>query len=343
MRVAVVRDKGVIERLVLTAEDSTSPMMRGNILYLFDGDGCRLILPGVERTFDGMRFFLSYGRDVDGGPARLRGACKPSIYAALVRELSKRYAGAVLTLRPWARTHRMLLEYLEAESTASIGSYLYPRILVIPRSFEKYFSSISKKARNRYRYFMRHGGRVVETDPLRHVAEILAINHSSPVRQGRPLPRDYLDPRLVARSAAGWARLRSMGASSFYMAFVEDRAVGYAYIPHLNGHAYASRFLVHSAYMRLGAGNALLIEIVRDLLVKGKARLFQYGYWRNVNPGINKFLAQHGFKAASEPLVFIGRWKSLLSLLYGEWVDLTNRVPRSRLVWLWQIASGRAR
>jgi len=207
----------------------------------------------------------------------------------------------------------------------NIHLHIYPRIRVLD-DFSRFWREISKKARNRYRYFTRHGGYVETGDPVRYVKNILEINLSDPYRQGRRLPEWYLNPRLATQIAAVWSKHIKMGISTFYIARLGGKVVGYAYIPHLNKYAQVVRFMPHANYMKYGVGNGLLIDIIRDLTENSKANIFQYGYWRNVNPGVNHFLKQHGFKFFKEAIITIPIRKtySAIAEMYLKYVSLTN-------------------
>ena len=191
---------------------------------------------------------------------------------------------------------------------------IYPRIVDVRnyKGFDDFYRTISKKARNRHRYFRKMGGYVENAPPSRHVHDMLRVNLSQPVRQGRLLPPSYLDERLLKEQARLWQKDWERGILAFTVAKIKGRLVGYAVVPKMGGWALFSRFMVDRRYYNLGTGNALILETMRMLW--GEARIFQYGYWRNKNPTINSFLEKNGFKAGVEEILMFTRPPMLLTL-----------------------------
>jgi hypothetical protein len=69
----------------------------------------------------------------------------------------------------------------------------------LPDSIEEYLAGGSMEfARRQRRRAERAGYRYAQMPPLDHLDEILEINRSMPVRQGRPMLTSYVDARLVA-------------------------------------------------------------------------------------------------------------------------------------------------
>lgn len=330
-RVMSVRDPDSWYRFVTSSEYATYPLLSGDIRLVVATNGELYLTSFRIRHLGGLRVCESFGRESDGGIAPLTSFSDEGVLDAVgcvIGSLKGRCHLLSMTLKLWDPHYRGVSRALRRYGARSFR--MYPRILELKESFEVFWRSMSKKARNRYRLFVKSGGRVYTADPLEFIKEVLEVNLSSPIRQGRLLPRSYRDPELVVKTALWWGRLVKRGVASFYVAELNGKTVGYAFIPHINGVAYAARFLVHVGYLRYGVGNGLLVELVRDLMENRKARVLKYGYWRNVNPGINHFLEQHGFKAWVEevfivPLLRATKPMPALSCIWGR---LTNVVPR---------------
>ncbi len=226
------------------------------------------------------------------------------------------YCGVlVVTLSP----RQNLLHNIAARLMNRLGNSvrvgtIYPRIVDIKeyKSFEDFYQTISKKARNRHRYFYKMGGHVENAPPAHHVRDMLRVNLSQPVRQGRLLPPSYLDERLLREQAKLWQKDWERDILAFTVAKIEGKVVGYAVVPKMGGWALFSRFMVDRRYYNLGVGNALILETMRMLW--GEVRIFQYGYWRNKNPTINSFLEKNGFRAGVEELLMFTRPPIFLTL-----------------------------
>ncbi len=330
-----IKDKNKIARLILNSRSSSYAMLSATVAYIYEKNGCKLVIPGKEKKVVGAHVFYSFGRSVDGGPFSYhKGECTNDDIASLLTYIGEIYDLTVLTLRPWIKTHKkiwFLVKQKSLEGIVSSYSRIFPRILILDKPFQQYLSEINKKARNRYRFFLKNGGRIEKADPISYIKDIAAINWSSPIRQGRPLPKSYLESKLIVNAAMLWSTHVKMGIASFYIAFLDDKAVGYAFVPHLNGHAYVSRILVHSRYLSKGTANALITEIVRDLISSKKAYLLQYGYWRKSGEGVSSFLEKQGFRWAQEPVIAIARKsRAFYPPIYAQWISVSNVIPRKK-------------
>ena len=330
MSIIRVEDSDLWYKLVLKASHATYPALRPPYKLLIRYNGEYYLLPLRLAKVGKLIICESFGKDVDGGLIPLGATCQRDIktfWTYFLDRIKHTCHIVSLTLRSWIKTHMHLIEFAKEKYPYT---YLFPRILKL-HDFNSIWKSMSKKARNRYRYFVRNRGVVFKANPEKYIHEILEINVSSPIRQGRPLPRSYTEPREVIMNAKMWGYDVRRGIATFYVAKLDGKIVGYAYIPHLNKHAYVARFMTHYSYMKYGVGNGLLIEIIKDLIENRKAEILQYGYWRNVNPGINHFLKQHGFKTLPEVVISFHTREILrpLSELYIKAIKLSN-VVKSR-------------
>jgi len=248
----------------------------------------------------------SLGRDAAGGAACIGGACRePVAAAAAIIALSGSYTALCVTLQDYnpytARVREVLLGAGWWRMTV-----LYPRILDLTPYREDpglYPSRLPKKSRNRWRSFLRRGG-VVEEEwrPSRIASEIYRVLNSSRVRQGRPVPGKWRNPRWVAGLVSwmetgvreGWLRI--------YVAWM-DRLAGFTCIQLTRLQGLVTWFLIDPRYARHGVGNALLTEAVMRLASSTRTPILQYGYWRPVNPGLNRFLERQLFSVGRETVI----------------------------------------
>lgn len=278
---------------------------------------------------------ISMGLEASGGPYVFY-SDYPSEEALsrFILDVLKICPALLMTLRTGENClHKVLARIVVSRGLGSRVGAIYPRVVVTGEysSFEDFYKSINKKARNRHRYFIKRRGEVIEDNPLNYVREIMEVNLSQPVRQGKRLPSSYLKPSIVLRSVLLWERLRRAGKLRFYLAVINDVVTGYAVVPVFAGRALFSRFLIHANHLSTGAGNALIIEALKDLW--DKADVFQYGYWRGKNPGINSFLEKNGFRALAEPIYLLVRpslsrftVKTLMETIVS-WSNRARNVP----------------
>jgi len=337
----IVRNKGSIRELIKKSPYSTYPCTKAEYVYMHGG----IALPFHSKELFKIKICYSFGKYVDGGPIPLYHKTPTrEEWIDFINNITENFDLTIVTLRRWCKPQAFFLHYLlSLRDKLCVGvSEMYPRIIRVDkyRSFDDYWRSISKKARNRYRYFNRNKGSVAVADPRDKALDILRINYSSPIRQNRVLPKGYRIPMLIAKIIKNWKEEIREGLAKFYIAVLDGKAVGYALITMLNGHAYFSRFLIHAGYSKYGVGNGLLIEVVRDLIENERVRIIQYGYWRNVNPGINHFLKQHGFSRDVEYVVTISgsRILALAGKLYNKYVHLSNVIaPNPRLTYMYSL------
>ena len=261
--------------------------------------------PFIERRILGARVAASYGRRADGGLVPLSGRTRllPHALRALASALrDEGYDALCMALRLDTPYRRRLRRALLA--CGGIEEPRLARVLDISGGFDRLWTqAMNKKARNAVRKFLRHGGCVEIINPEEHLDELVEIGRSSPLRQGRPMPPSYTDPeelRKVIRRA-----LSIFGDNMLaYGALIQGKIVGYAFIVHLNGYAYVSRFLIHMGYRSLCVGESLLAGILKDLQQRG-IRMVQYGYWSRAHPGINHFLKQFGFRGLPVANIYV--------------------------------------
>ncbi len=134
---------------------------------------------------------------------------------------------------------------------------------------------MNKKARNLVRKFRKHGVvRII--DPITYGKEIVEINRSFILKQGKLVFKHYIDP--LTHYLATKRRIEEYGNYFIvYGAFINNRLVGYAYILWYNNVALIERFMSHKGYMKYAVSNGLLASILEDLSNKGIKYVY-YGY-----------------------------------------------------------------
>ncbi len=337
----IVRNTIVLQRILKNSPYTTYPCIKSKYVYMYGN----ILLPYNQKSVFGLRICYSFGKEVDGGPIPTSaGGLNCDEWIEFAKSLLQDFDISVLTIRKWCKPHARFLKCILNSSLRKYirVSEIYPRIIntCLYKGFDEYWRNISKKARNRYRYFKRNGGFVAIASPKEMAIDILRVNCSSIVRQGRILPKNYRIPKLVAKTIELWERDIRDGLAKFYVAVLNKKVVGYALITMLNGHAYFSRFLVHSEYTKYGVGNGLLIDVIRDLMKNSSIKLIQYGYWRSVNPGINHFLQQHGFREGVEYVVLLSKRMHLEIpvCLYKKYIDLSNTFsPPRKLLYTYSV------
>jgi len=205
---------------------------------------------------------------------------------------------------------RTVLEHILSLNNIAFSLFpLYSRVLKVSSYDTIWRRSYSKKARNAVRKFRRNNGTVKRIkDPLNYLKDILRCNRSSPVRQGRRLPRSYTGPLIVYRNLVYFKKYLEKDLFHVYGAFLDDKLVGYSYVISCNGYAYVSRFIIDRFYKSYCVGEGLLDGIIRELALGKMVRRIQYGYWSpKFAPGIDHFLRQFGFKEGKELAIFIYR------------------------------------
>ncbi len=338
-RIIKYRDTHKAMLKLLKTPYSTFPSIEKNNYLLIQCEKEEYLFP-YENKLKGA-LIESLGRNADGGLIPLSSNTRyySDALIGLLRHVLNTCVLVTVTIRPWNYVSKIDPSILKNEKIHFIETNIYPRILYIKKSFEDYFTKISKKARNRYRYFIKNNGYVEKVSPRNYIAEILKINYSDPRRQGRPLPKSYLDPVVVKDTVEKWEKYIRYDMADFYIARIKGVVVGYAFVPRLNKHAFVSRFMIHKSYMRYGVSNGLLLEIIRDLSEKRKASIIQYGYWRKANSGINHFLEQHLFTYIREKYIIFYKKNKIFPFLLEKLVELSNTSNPGKLRILLDIIS----
>lgn len=123
-----------------------------------------------------------------------------------------------------------------------------------------------------------------------HLEDILAINQSSELRDGRPMPEDYL---RTDRVQAYLDRNPDM-----YGVFGSDgRLCAYIHVEHLGEVCVICRLLGHKEHLNDGVMFLMISELVRDLIANHpETKYLMYDMWMGAAAGYRQFKEKNGFR-----------------------------------------------
>jgi hypothetical protein len=129
--------------------------------------------------------------------------------------------------------------------------------------------------------------------PLDHVAEILAINESRPMRQGHAMHPDYLDEARVREfSATAADAMGAFDTAGVLRAYLTTRTCGEVVV--------LERVLGHADVLKNGTMYLLFSAVVADLTERraagSSARWFMYDSFTGATPGMRAFKTVVGFR-----------------------------------------------
>lgn len=141
-------------------------------------------------------------------------------------------------------------------------------LLKLPDSFDIYLKGKEKEYLRRKRnHALKSGYTFASFAAVSRVDEILAINASMPVRQGKTMHADYLNPIKVHAFAHG--------AGSLYGVFDREGVLkGYAFTPVIGEVFVFSRLLGHEDDLDAGVMYLLVSQVIKKMV----ARKNQAGY-----------------------------------------------------------------
>lgn len=158
-------------------------------------------------------------------------------------------------------------------------------LLALPERAEGYLATTSKSFRRQRNIATRHGYRAVVTSPAERITEILEINRSAEVRQGRRMPSAYTDQDVVATTIGG-------RPSIYGIEDEQGRLRAYADVVDVGGTYILSSFLGHAADLQ----NGIMYLLIADLIERSVAARREDG-----SPG---WLMYDTFWGASRGLAF---------------------------------------
>ena len=167
-------------------------------------------------------------------------------------------------------------------------------LLELPESLDAYLAGHSRKVvRQKRRLAGKHGFRYAMVSPDDYLDDILAVNRSTPSRQGRPMPDSYTDRSLVSRTFEGRPRIPAILGS-------DGRLRAYAIVIPIGDAAVVSTILGHADDLEDGLMYLLVSEIVGACIAarvaSGHPGWLMYDTFWGAAPGLAYFKARLGFR-----------------------------------------------
>lgn len=214
------------------------------------------------------------------------------------------------------------------------SEYSYHResdsIAVIPlTSFKEWWEGLPQETRKNARRSLRCGVRI-EIRPLDDnlVRDLVRLNDSSPIRQGRPYTHYGKSFEQVKRDHSSF-----LDRCDFICAYYEDQLVGFIKLVYRGQIASILNILTDEKHSDKRPANALMKAAVERCFEKGLA-LLTYGFFHHGNKRdttITQFKVRHGFEEALVPRYYVpltlwGKWCVALGLHRGLLGILPNSV-----------------
>ena len=139
-------------------------------------------------------------------------------------------------------------------------------LLELPGSFETYMQGKHRE------YLRRMKNRAIRekyvfrrVDPHEYFEDMLEINRSLPMRQGRPMEEMYLDHKKVEDYFKGKNEIFAIFNNA-------DKLRAYAYVPHIGDVCLFDRLLGHVDDLEKGVMYFLLSEVIREMIEKKQTK-----------------------------------------------------------------------
>lgn len=202
-------------------------------------------------------------------------------------------------------------------------------IAVVPlNDFKQWWEGLPQETRKNVRRAERRGVRV-ETKPFtdKLVAELVQLNNSSSVRQGRRYTHFGKSFEEVKRDHASF-----LDRSTFFCAYFEGQLIGFIKLVRRGQIASILNILTNEKHSDKRPANALMEAVVRHCFQEGLNSL-TYGYFHYGNKrdtSITEFKIRHGFVEILVPRYFIpltligkaymalGLHRGIIGILPGE-------------------------
>lgn len=166
-------------------------------------------------------------------------------------------------------------------------------LMQLPGSMDEYLSGKHKEYLRRMRNrAVREGFRFGTADPMEYLNEMLTINTSAPIRQGRPMAPEYLDIKSLRKYFQEKEKL--------YCVFNSEGVVrAYAYIPVVGDVGIFDRLLGQYEDLDKGIMYLLVSEIIREMIAlkksTGRPNWMEYDTFFGGSEGIRFFKEKLGF------------------------------------------------
>jgi hypothetical protein len=177
-------------------------------------------------------------------------------------------------------------------------------LLQLPDTFDEYLGRSSSHLRRKHRRAEAAGFRYAVVTPQDHVDDILEINRSAPIRQGRQMSESYLDRQQVERSFEGQSAIHGViDGDGQLRAYAVTITVGDA--------CTFVRLLGHADDLERGIMYLLISEVVRTCIdvrrTNGSPRWLMYDTFWGANEGLAYFKERMGFRPYTVDWVWLDR------------------------------------
>lgn len=167
-------------------------------------------------------------------------------------------------------------------------------LLQLPDSFKEYLSGGHKQALRSNRSTALRKGYTYQLVPTQEFSEdILAINRSAPVRQGRAIDDAYIDQARLTEYLADKPFAHAVLTN-------DGKMCAYSQVPVLGDAILFARILGHSEYLRDGIMYLLVSEVIREYIetrrALGRPSWAMYDTYWGASPGLAYFKERTGFQ-----------------------------------------------
>ncbi len=167
-------------------------------------------------------------------------------------------------------------------------------LMPLPDSFEEYLRGRDRQAlRTNRNRSLSAGYSFRDFSPVERLDEMVEVNRSLPVRQGRPIAASYIERQQLASYFEGIP-------SVFGVFNAEGRLRAYAHVPVCGEVGDVVRLLGHGEDLDHGVMYLLLSEVIRHLIDRknrlGFPRWVMYDTFLGASPGLRYFKERMGFR-----------------------------------------------
>lgn len=167
-------------------------------------------------------------------------------------------------------------------------------LLPLPDTFEEYLKGKEKQAlRTNRNHAIKEGFRFEVFCPSDYLQDILDINLSAPLRQGREMNEGYTEEQKVSLWAQTWPQLYGIFNK-------EGKLRAYARVPVCGEVAILARLLGHADDLEKGVMYLLISEVINSLIEQkqklSKPQWLMYDTVIGGAPGLRYFKERLGFK-----------------------------------------------
>lgn len=167
-------------------------------------------------------------------------------------------------------------------------------ICKLPPTFDAYYMLIDASARRNHKKAIREGCEVRPITYNDHLSEIADIWTSTDVRQGKPMPEDYLKGAVKAH--ANPASNSPCHDYPYFGVFYKGKMIGYAGCLIAGDYCGIMHVLGHADHLPLGAVPMLFVGIAKHLYEHHKqVKFYNYGMYFGAADTLRRFKRKFDF------------------------------------------------